>query len=69
MEFHPKEIAVKAERFLHVFNGYREVFDSPDGHGFFLSLSRRYGSRPGFEVNRLLPRITVIALIWRQALT
>src|SRR5712692_10489870 len=43
MELHPEEIAVKAERFLHVFNGYREVFDSPDGHGFLLSLSRRYG--------------------------
>jgi hypothetical protein len=69
VELHPEEIAVKAERFLHVFNGYREVFDSPDGHGFLLSLSRRYGSRPGFEVNRLLPRITIIALIWRQALT
>src|SRR5713226_6618513 len=43
MELHPEEIAVKAERFLHVFNGYREVFDSPDGHGFLLSLSRRDG--------------------------
>jgi len=39
VELHPEEIAVKAERFLHVFNGYREVFDSPDGHGFLLSLS------------------------------
>src|SRR6266849_8498251 len=43
VELHPEEIAVRAERFLHVFNGYREVFDSPDGHGFLLSLSRRYG--------------------------
>jgi hypothetical protein len=53
VELHPEEIAVKAERFLHVFNGYREVFDSPDGHGFLLSLSRRDGFAAGLRSESL----------------